>query len=158
MPTPEKQRLDCRPTPCDQCPWKRDTPPGQFPAERYEVLRATTGTPNEQVGPDAPLFGCHKGSDENMIPCAGWLKAVGFWNLRVRLMVNMGQIPGELCGTGVVPSDLFGSYDEMMEHQAGPQRAISVCHNEKCRAYLNVQTVTPGFPCPVCKVGRTSYP
>lgn len=46
--------------PCANCPWRRDSAAGEFPAERYEALRATAGAPGQEAGLVAPMFACHK--------------------------------------------------------------------------------------------------
>lgn len=43
--------------PCAECPWRRDVPPGQFTAERFEALRVSAGAPGAEVchSPDVRL-------------------------------------------------------------------------------------------------------
>jgi hypothetical protein len=77
--------MNHRPKPCAQCPWVKTTPPGQFPAERYEELKATTGSPGCEVGIGAPVFGCHKSAPGKELPCAGWLAGVGWHHMGIRI-------------------------------------------------------------------------
>jgi hypothetical protein len=97
--------------PCNECPWKRDAPVGQFPASRYEALRATS----DQSGMGAPFFGCHKGEPGTGtdLACAGWLAVAGSEHLGIRLAVIMGRLdPGDLRPGDGWP-DLYGSYEEL---------------------------------------------
>lgn len=71
--------------PCTECPWRVDTPPGQFPPERYVELRSTTGTPGNEAPIGAPMFACHKSKHEEEFVCAGWLAAVGYYSLTARV-------------------------------------------------------------------------
>jgi hypothetical protein len=78
--------------PCTECPWRVDVAPGQFPAERYEDLRATTGTPGSEAPLGAPMFACHKSPDGREFVCAGWLAAVGIESLTARFAAIQGVI------------------------------------------------------------------
>lgn len=147
--------MNTRKRPCAECPWRRDIEPGQFPAERYEELRNTTGSRGKEVGIDAPIFACHKSTEGQETPCAGWLAAVGFDSLGVRIAAAQGRIPPEALRPGPDWPPLFDNYEEMAEFQSGPEGARSVCLNSRCPAYRVIQTVTPGFPCPTCKRAKT---
>lgn len=112
--------------PCSECPWLRDTPPGQFPSEQYEALRATSGsrdsTPPGQLpeaGLDAPMFACHTITGKQ-IACAGWLAVEGHDHLAIRLAAVMGSIPADALEPHPDWPPLFDSYDEMAATQAGP--------------------------------------
>lgn len=109
--------LGRRKRPCEECPWRRDTPPGQFPAERYEALRNTSGSRGNEVAFDAPMFGCHKSADGNEIACAGWLAVVGYEHLGVRLALMDHRLPPEAMSPGEDWPDLFDSYAEMAAAQ-----------------------------------------
>lgn len=113
--------------PCNACPWRRDTPPGQFTAARFEALRNTSGTrgsrrPGEhdttpEAGLDAPLFACHKTAEGKEIACAGWLAVEGSDHLGVRLAVMRGRIPPEALSPQPGWPELFDNYDEMAATQ-----------------------------------------
>ena len=49
-PLPRMSRPCGGPQPC---PWRKDAPPGQFPPERYQALRATSRRPDEHGETDA---------------------------------------------------------------------------------------------------------
>lgn len=142
--------MNVRKTPCEQCPWRRDVEPGQFPADRYEELAETTGSAGEEADLDAPLFGCHKGSPDSPMPCAGWLAAVGYDSLHVRILASRGEIPAEVLRPGDDWPPLFDSFEEMAAYQGGEAGAQSVCLNHRCRDFGRIQTVVPGRRCPSC--------
>jgi hypothetical protein len=77
--------------PCTECPWVAATPRGQFPPTRYTELRNTTGAPGNEAPPDAPWFACHKAPPGEEFHCAGWLAAVGYYHLGVRLSCALGR-------------------------------------------------------------------
>lgn len=104
--------------PCNECPWRRDTPPGKFPAERYEALRNTSGQPGHEAPLDSPLFACHKTAEGQEQACAGWLATAGIEHLGVRLAVLTGRIPGEALNPGEDWPELFNNYNEMAATQA----------------------------------------
>ena len=107
--------------PCAECPWRRDTPPGMFPTHRYDALAATTGSPGNEAPLGAPMFACHKSSEGREEACAGWLAAVGIEHLGVRVAVTMGALGPEVLEPGEDWPELFSSYDEMAEVQAGDE-------------------------------------
>lgn len=146
--------MNTRKKPCEQCPWRKDTRRGQFPAERYDQLADTTGSPGAEAGIGAPIFGCHKSSEEEPMPCAGWLAAVGYESLTVRLALSNGSIRPEALEPGDDWPPLFESYEEMRAAQGGTGGTWSMCATKGCRAYMTPQTVTPGFPCPTCGRGE----
>lgn len=110
MPEP----LSRRRYPCSECPWKRSTPPGQFTAARYAVLRETS---DQRMG--APMFGCHKGEPgtDADLACAGWLAVAGYDNLTVRMAVLTGRLEPEDLLPGDDWPELFSSYAEMAAAQ-----------------------------------------
>lgn len=111
--------MHVRPRPCEECPWRRDTPPGQFPAERYQALRGTTGGPGAEAPIGSPMFACHKSADGQELPCAGWLAAVGVQgSLTVRYLAALGELPAEALSPGEDWPELFDSYAEMEAAQA----------------------------------------
>lgn len=104
--------------PCRECPWRRDTPPGQFAACRYEALAATTGSAGNEASLTAPMFACHKSPEGGEEACAGWLAAAGIEHLGVRLAVLAGRLPAEALQPGPDWPELFDSYQEMATVQA----------------------------------------
>ena len=109
--------MNCRPRPCAECPWRKDTPPGQFPAERYEALRSTSRTPAGHPGMHDPMFACHKSAEGNEIPCAGWLAVEGADHVRIRIGVSLGEIPVEALQPGDDWPELYEDYASMAEAQ-----------------------------------------
>lgn len=124
--------------PCVECPWRQDVEPGQFPADRYDHLAATSAPfrppPIDHTDPEAaiaqaaeithagletPMFACHKSPEGAEYACAGWL-ASGAANdhLRIRLMLATGALPREAMRPGPDWPPLFDSYDEMAARQA----------------------------------------
>lgn len=146
--------LTTRPRPCAQCPWRKDTPRGQFPAARYEELACTTGTTEEPVPFGSPLFTCHKSKpDGGEIPCAGWLAAVGVTNLSIRLALLSGGLSLNAMTPGADWPPLFETYAEMAEAQGGVGNKWAACFETGCRDYGKPQTAIAGFPCPTCGRG-----
>lgn len=109
--------MRCRSAPCPECPWVRSTPPGQFPASRYEEIRGTTRDGDDHAGFGAPMFACHMTVEGHEVPCAGWLAAVGEQSVTVRLNVAYGEIPADALRPGDDWPELFDDYDEMVEAQ-----------------------------------------
>lgn len=101
--------------PCSNCPWRRDSPAGEFPVERYAALRETAGLPGSEAGLDAPLFACHKSEPGRDRACAGWLAVIGVDHLGVRLAVALGRLPVSALRPAEGWPELFGSYEEMAE-------------------------------------------
>lgn len=114
--------LPHRAFPCRECPWRRDTPGGQFPACRYEQLANTSGIPGAEARLDAPLFACHKTVEGREQACAGWLAVAGREHLGVRLAVAMGRLPAATLDPAEDWPNLFDSYTEMAATQAAPER------------------------------------
>lgn len=101
---------------CSECPFRVDTPPGQFPAERYEALRSTVGERGREVSWDAPVFGCHKSAEGKEIACRGWLAVCGYEHIGIRIAVATGALEPEAIELPAEP-ELFETYDEMAEAQ-----------------------------------------
>jgi len=105
--------------PCAECPFRRDTKPGQFPACRYEGLQETSGEPGAEAGMGAPMFACHKSPEGREEACAGWLAVCGYGHLGVRMAVLTSRLePGDLRPRDGWP-ELFASYAEMAAAQGG---------------------------------------
>lgn len=101
--------------PCANCPWRRDSPAGEFPADRYGALRATAGRPGYEAGLGAPIFACHKTEPGSDRACAGWLAVAGIDHLGIRLAVALGRLPAGALKLGDDWPALFGSYAEKAE-------------------------------------------
>lgn len=117
--------LPRRTFPCNECPWRRDTVPGQFPAERYEALRETAGQPGAEAPLTAPMFACHKGepgTDED-VACAGWLAVAGREHIGVRVALSRRRLPVEALEPGPDWPALFDSYAEMARTQGNARTA-----------------------------------
>ena len=107
-----------RKTPCNECPFVKTTPPGQFTDARYEALRVTTEDPaNVQAPIGSPLFACHLTHEGKDMPCAGWLAAVGECSITVRLLIAKGRLPHSVLQPGLDWPPLFDSYDAMAKVQ-----------------------------------------
>lgn len=109
--------LPHRRRPCAECPWRRDTPPGQFPADRYAALASTSGAPGAEALLDAPMFACHKTAEGQEQACAGWLAVVGAYHLGVRLAVATGRLAPETLRPTPGWPPLFESFQQMAATQ-----------------------------------------
>jgi hypothetical protein len=110
--------------PCGNCPWRRDAPAGEFPAERYERLRTTIGSPGHEAGLNAPIFACHKTEPGRDRACAGWLAVAGIDHLGIRLAVTLGRLPASVMRPGDDWPELFSTYDEMVERNRSTAAAV----------------------------------
>lgn len=104
--------------PCPECPWRVDTRPGQFSACRYDVLADTTGEPGREAHLGAPMFACHKSPEGREWACAGWLAAVGWEHLGVRIAAIVGRLPVSALEPGDGWPQLHASYAEMVAAKA----------------------------------------
>ena len=111
--------------PCANCPWRKDSPAGEFPPERYEALRTTAGQPGDEAGFGAPIFACHKTEAGRDRACAGWLAVAGVEHLGIRLAVVLGRLPASALRPAGDWPELFASYDEMAERNGA--RADALC-------------------------------
>jgi hypothetical protein len=105
--------------PCAECPFRRDTKPGRFPACRYDALRETVGEPGREQPPGAPMFACHKSPEGREEACAGWLAVCGIEHLGVRMAVLTSRLEPEDLRPGEGWPELFASYEEMAAVQGG---------------------------------------
>lgn len=101
--------------PCTVCPFRRDAPPGGFPACNYERLRDTS---TGELG--APIFGCHTGVDGDEKACAGWLAVAGGESLAIRLALLQGRLSPAALTPGPDWPPLYSSYAEMAEAMGAP--------------------------------------
>lgn len=113
-----RRSLPHRRRPCAECPWRRDTLPGQFDADRYTALADTTGTPGAEAGLTAPMFACRKSPEGAEEACAGWLAAVGHQHLGIRLAVATGRLDPRALQSAPDWPPLFDTYQEMATTQA----------------------------------------
>jgi hypothetical protein len=120
-PLPRMSRPCGGPQPC---PWRRDAPPGQFPPERWQALRATSRRPDGHGSADAPLgfpmFACHATHEGADRVCAGWLAVEGWGHLGIRLAVLTGALPESALAPGVDWPPLHGSYEELAAVNGAP--------------------------------------
>jgi Family of unknown function (DUF6283) len=103
--------------PCPECPWVVQTPPGQFPAERYEVLRATSPRAGVMGNPmpGDPMFACHKSPEGQEWACAGWLASQGAEHVGVRLAVAFKKLDPIALDPQPGWPELYSTYEEMVE-------------------------------------------
>jgi hypothetical protein len=97
---------------CENCPWRRDAPPGEFTLERFEALRCSV---EQGFG---RLFACHKTPEEDKRACVGYVMnqlregGRGPQNFNLRKLLSSGLIdPDQM--TLVGPQ--YDNYDEMVE-------------------------------------------
>lgn len=134
--------------PCRNCPWRRDSPAGEFPVERYAALRATTGQPGNEAGLHAPMFACHKSPNGRDRACAGWLAVAGSNHLGIRLAAALGRLPGTALQPDQDWPDLFDSFDEMAQRKwAGPHRPRE--RPPTPQQLIPTDTATTGHPDPI---------
>lgn len=78
-------------SPCDECPWRRDTPIGRFPPSKFEELQSTVA---QDFG--SGFFACHKTAEDDDMDdpavCAGYLLGDGVRNIHVRLAAVTGRL------------------------------------------------------------------
>ena len=99
--------------PCAECPWRRDQPPGRFPASRYVALADTSAGPAGSASLGAPMFACHKTAEGREIACAGWLAVEGHGHVGVRIAVVTGWLDPVALRPGADWPELYASYGEM---------------------------------------------
>jgi hypothetical protein len=104
---PKKHNAFTLTTPCNECPWRKDVPPGKFPEERYEALKSTV-----QQGFGQPLFACHKSKEGEPLCCAGYLLVEGSANFGVRIACITGKLDMSKLHC---EAELYASYKEMAE-------------------------------------------
>lgn len=66
-------------TPCKECPWRTDNPPGKFTVQRYRDLAHTA------YDLSSAIFACHMSKEGGEVMCAGYFLMQGAHNLSVRL-------------------------------------------------------------------------
>ena len=95
----------CR-TPCAECPWRKDSPIGAFPAEAYRISAKTAYDMAQST------FACHMAGKDNPATCAGFLLQSSAHSFQVRMSLIKGRLD-----LSKVKSDvpLYGSYRKMAE-------------------------------------------
>ncbi|MFD7663454.1 DUF6283 family protein, partial [Streptomyces sp. NPDC059788] len=88
----------------EPCPWRRDAPPGQFPAEAYRHSAATS-----RPGTDRH-FGCHSGRPGQPQMCAGWLLRGAEHHAGVQQQLADGALARPVLPAGM---ELYDSYADM---------------------------------------------
>ncbi|MFK0154167.1 DUF6283 family protein [Streptomyces sp. NPDC090493] len=89
----------------EPCPWRRDAPRGQFPAEAF-----VHSAPGNRTGGPSGRFGCHSSTPDRPLLCAGWLLAGADANDEVLGMMDSGVLARPELPDGV---ELYESYAEM---------------------------------------------
>lgn len=97
--------------PCQECPWRKDSPIGAFPAEAYR-LSATTAYDMAQN-----VFACHMSGADRPATCAGFLLRGAAHNLTIRMRLASGDLDPESVRSDV---ELYDSYREMAEANGVP--------------------------------------
>ncbi|MGW7314698.1 DUF6283 family protein [Streptomyces sp. NPDC054865] len=88
----------------EPCPWRRDAPPGQFPAAAFEMSAATS------IAGSTRRFGCHSSTPARPLVCAGWLLRGVSGNAEVQALMADGRLARPELPDGV---ELYDSYAEM---------------------------------------------
>ncbi|MFI6296808.1 DUF6283 family protein [Nonomuraea sp. NPDC050790] len=88
--------------PCAQCPWRRDTPVGRFPAEVFRHSARTTYDLASEV------FGCHMAGRDQPKTCAGFLLRGASDNLAIRMRLRRQDFSGVRSEV-----ELYDDYREM---------------------------------------------
>ncbi|NEA19746.1 DUF6283 family protein [Streptomyces halstedii] len=88
----------------EPCPWRRDAPPGQFPAAAFELSAATNRAGSTR------RFGCHSSTPARPRVCAGWLLRGAEGNTEVQALMATRQLARPELPDGV---ELYDSYAEM---------------------------------------------
>lgn len=92
--------------PCVECPWRKDSKIGAFPAEAYR-LSATTAYDMANN-----IFACHMSGSERPATCAGFLLRGAAHNLSIRMRQAKEDLDLDSVHSDV---DLYDSYREMAE-------------------------------------------
>ncbi|MGW2986433.1 DUF6283 family protein [Streptomyces goshikiensis] len=88
----------------EPCPWRRDAPPGQFPAAAYELSEPTSRPGSTR------RFGCHSSTPASPRMCAGWLLRGADGNAEVQDLLATGRLARPDLPDGV---ELYDSYFQM---------------------------------------------
>lgn len=99
------------PKPCDNCPWRKDAPPGYWDPDHFKSIW------NNCQDDGLRLMLCHKSRpDEGVeVPCAGYVVTVGYDSIGLRLAAMQGKVdPREYNAKGI---PLYDSFEDMMRAQ-----------------------------------------
>lgn len=91
--------------PCPECPWRKDSAIGAFPAEAYRHSARTAYDMAQTT------FGCHMAGKGKPLTCAGFLLRGADHNLLIRLAQIRGRLDLSKVSDGGAP--LFESYAAM---------------------------------------------
>jgi hypothetical protein len=103
--------------PCPECPFRKDTPPGQFSCSRYAALRETAGGPGREIPLGGPVFACHITPDGKEHACAGWLASCGYDHITIRLAISQKQLPASVLRPQPGWPELYPDYASMAAAQ-----------------------------------------
>lgn len=96
-----------RKTPCAECPWRKDSPIGAFPAEAYRISAKTS----KDMAPTT--FACHMLGAALPTTCAGFLLSTSAChNFKVRMALLKGNLDLDEVSSDV---PMYESYREMAE-------------------------------------------
>lgn len=132
-------------TPCNECPWRRDAPPGRFPPSRYAALERTC---QQRM---APVFACHKTKEGSDRACVGYLLRDGDNNIRVRLWqlrTHHGDAaPHEQVARAALasPVKLYKSFYEMAEANGWRPPMVTVAQAQRTWASLAKVDTLEGY-------------
>lgn len=99
--------------PCEECPWRLDSPVGAFPADAY---RHSARCAQNMSG---HTFACHMAGTGNPKTCAGFLLKGSRHNMAVRLALSAEKIKLEEVSSEV---DLYDNYVDMAVANGVPLR------------------------------------
>lgn len=95
-----------RKQPCAECPWRKDSPIGAFPAEAFRH------SANSAYDMSSHTFACHMSGVKTPTTCAGFLLQGAAHNMSVRMHLIGGRIDPDQLRSDV---PLYKSYREMAE-------------------------------------------
>lgn len=83
--------------PCKTCPWRRSSKVGGEDIPRFDIslMRGLASTvPPRGSDEDGfyQIMACHGSSERNRKSCIGYVAAVGYSNIHVRLLASRGEL------------------------------------------------------------------
>lgn len=115
-----------RHTPCEQCPWRKDSPIGAFPPDAYRHSARTAYDMADST------FSCHVAGKDKPQTCAGFLLQSAEHNMQVRIGLMTGRLDLSRLHDGGV--SLYDSYREMAEANGVPADDPAL---KPCRPYVD---------------------